>query len=292
MLYELLGELPHRDRPPSGILISRQKRENYILEKLVLNLNGFEPVPAFFVKPLHDNDRFPVVLYNHAHFRDYLMGKDEFLLGRFEMQKPPWAQELIKLGYAALCFDAWGFGERSGRTESEIFKDMLWRGQVMWGMMVYDSIRALDYLESREDVDIHRIATMGMSMGSTMAWWLAALDVRIRACVDICCMTDFQSLIETKGLDLHGVYYYVPRLTKLFTTAQINSLISPRPHLCLAGRQDPLTPVQGLEKIDGILKSVYEQDRAPEAWRMSIYDSGHVETAGMRNEIKDFLQRW
>ena len=56
---------------------------------------------------------------------------------------------------------------------------MLWHGQVMWGMMVYDSIRAVDYLVSRDDVDPGRIATMGISMGSTMAWWAAALDTRI-----------------------------------------------------------------------------------------------------------------
>ena len=68
---------------------------------------------------------------------------------------------------------------------------MLWEGQVMWGMMVYDSLRAIDYLVSRPDVDAARVATLGLSMGSTMAWWVAALDTRIKVCVDICCLTDF-----------------------------------------------------------------------------------------------------
>ena len=31
----------------------------------------------------------------------------------------------------------------------------------MWGMMVYDNLRALDYLETRPEVDVKRIATMG-----------------------------------------------------------------------------------------------------------------------------------
>ncbi len=48
----------------------------------------------------------------------------------------------------------------------------------MWGLMVYDSIKAIDYLQTRDDIDPRRIATLGMSMGSTMAWWLAALDER------------------------------------------------------------------------------------------------------------------
>ena len=79
-------------------------------------------------------------------------------------------------GYAALCIDTWAFGERRGRSEGHIFKHMLWHGQVMWGMMVYDNLRALDYLVAREDVDETRTATLGISMGSTMAWWTAALD--------------------------------------------------------------------------------------------------------------------
>lgn len=77
--------------------------------------------------------------------------------------------------------------------------------------MVYDSIKALDYLTSRPDVDPKRLATLGISMGSTMAWWLAALDTRIKVCIDLCCLTDFHSLIEARGLDGHGLYYYVPR---------------------------------------------------------------------------------
>ncbi len=60
-----------------------------------------------------------------------------------------------------------------------MFKAMLWQGMVLWGMMVYDSYKAVDYLASRPEVDPSRIATLGMSMGSTMAWWLAALDPRI-----------------------------------------------------------------------------------------------------------------
>ena len=78
---------------------------------------------------------------------------------------------------------------------------MLWKGQVLWGMMVYDSIRAIDYLVSRPEVDQKRLGTVGMSMGSTMAWWVAALDVRIKACVDICCLTDFHALIVNRNLD-------------------------------------------------------------------------------------------
>src|SRR5699024_3627772 len=112
---------------------------------------------------------------------------------------------------------------------------------------------------------------LGLSMGSTMSWWLAALDERVRVCVDLCCLTDFQALLAQGGIERHGIYYYVPRLLQQFTTAGINALIAPRPHLSLAGSYDPLTPVEGLARVDAALKRVYAEADAPDAWRLRTY---------------------
>jgi dienelactone hydrolase len=292
-LYDLLGDLPDRKRALSATTIAEEQHDNYILEKLVLDLNGLEPVPAFFVRPRHVSaKRLPTILYNHSHGGYYDMGKSELIAGCSYVNKPPYAEVLTSLGYAALCIDMWGFGQRHTRTESAIFKEMLWRGQVMWGMMVYDNLRALDYLISRPDVDGSRIATLGMSMGSTMAWWSAALDERIKVCIDICCLTDFDALIAERGLDGHGIFYFVPRLLKHFTTPQINALIAPRAHLGTAGNLDKLTPPAGLDRIDAELKRVYADAGRPEAWKLVREDVAHVETDTMRREIITFLQRW
>jgi hypothetical protein len=371
LLYKLLGDLPPRNRKISARTVAVERREHYVLEKLMLDLNGIEPVPAYFIKP-HGCDAGetpargegvspsclagilpasgrtiagetparhaakmaathaggtpaahtgkmsvphmakmamprPVVLYNHAHGANYVLGKDELLAGRSSLQAPPYADELARMGCSALCIDHWAFGERRGRTEGEIFREMLWRGQVMWGMMIYDSLRAVDYLCSRDDVDGSRIATLGLSMGSTLAWWAAALDERIKVTVDICCMSEYEELIKTRALETHGVYYFVPGLLKHFTTSSINELIAPRPHLCLAGNFDRLTPPSGLDIVDRNLRKAYREieDRhrqqqqrrrqspiSPEAWKMLRYETGHFETADMRREIVAFLQRW
>lgn len=290
-LYSILGDLPERDRPISAELVSEEDRGGYVLEKLTLDLNGIEPVPAYFAKPKGGGKR-PTVLYHHAHGGDYALGKDELINGRPALQEPPYAEALTAMGFNTLCADTWLFGERSGRTENSLFKEMLWKGQVLWGMMVYDSIRSVDYLCSRPDVDAARIGTIGMSMGSTMAWWLAALDERIRVCVDICCLTDFDALIESNGLDGHGIYYFVPGLLKEWTTGKINALIAPRPHLALAGDLDKLAPVKGLDRVNAELKAAYAEAGAPEAWKLSIYPVGHTETDGMRREALEWLEGW
>lgn len=291
-LYDLLGRLPDRDRPVGARAVAVERRDGYVLEKLLLDLNGLEEVPAHFVRPREGSGPRPTILYNHAHGGDYVPGKDELTRGRDSLQDPPYADVFAERGWNALCIDAWAFGERRGRTESEIFKHMLWRGRVMWGMMVFDAVKALDYLAGRDEVDADRLGTCGISMGSTMAWWLAALDERVRVCVDLCCMTDFESLIRSRGLDEHGVYYYVPDLLNHFGTAQINELICPRPHLCLAGDYDRLTPPGGLDAVDGHLRKAYEDAGAPEAWEMVRYPTGHFETADMRARAVEFFAEW
>jgi acetyl esterase/lipase len=291
-LYELLGDLPNRKRAMGGKKRQEEKRDGYILETWELDLNGIEPVPAYLARPDALKGRAPAVVFNHSHGGGYKIGKQEFVDGRSYLQPVPYAKALTDLGYVALCIDHWVFGERSHTTELDMFKGMLWQGQVLWGMMVYDSLRALDWLVERQDVDRGRVATLGISMGSTMAWWLAALDTRIRVTVDICCLTDFQALIADKGLSRHGVYYYVPGLLKHFTTAEINALIAPRAHLGLAGLQDRLTPVAGLDVIDRELTRVYAEAGHPERWKLLRYDVGHMETPEGRQEIIAFLKRY
>jgi hypothetical protein len=288
-LYDLMGKLPPRDRAVSARRVSSEDRGSYTLEKLVLDLNGEEPAPAYFAKPKGVNGRLPTVLFNHSHGGGYTIGKQEFIEGREYMGKPPYAEFLTSLGYNALCFDAWIFGERSGRAELDFFKEKLWQGRVVWGMMVYDALKAVDYLHTRDDVDTARLATVGMSMGSSTAQWVGALDPRLKVVVDICCLTDWHTLVEVGGLKGHGIYYYVPDLLNHFTTAQLNALIAPRPHLALAGNQDALTPLAGLEKIDRELQGVYAAAGHPERWKLLRYDVGHQETPEMRAQIRDWL---
>ena len=290
-LWSLLGDLPDRNRAIKSRTVWNRDLGSFSLERITLELNGIEDVPAYFARP-NGTGPFPAVLYNHAHGGNYALGKEELIRGSDALQKPAYAEVLTSSGYAVLCIDHWCFGERRGLSESERFKMMLWHGQVLWGMMIFDSVRAIDYLATRPDVDFQRIGTVGLSMGSTMAWWVAALDERITVCVDLCCLTDFQALIDNRSLDRHGIYYYVPGLLKSFSTASINSLIAPRPHLSLAGTLDSLTPAAGLERVDTELKRVYADHKKPDAWQLFRTPTGHLETAEMRCRVIEFLRKW
>jgi hypothetical protein len=289
-LYALLGDLPDRARPIRAEKRGEQTTADYVLESWVLDLNGLEPVPALVARPLGLRGRAPAVLFDHSHGGGYTIGKKEFVEGREYLQPTPYAKALTAEGYVALCIDHWCFGERAHETELETVKAMLWQGRVLWGMMVYDSIRALDWLSARADVDPARVGTLGMSMGSTMAQWLAALDERVKATVDICCLTEYHTLLAVKGLKGHGIFYYVPGLLKHFTASDVNALIAPRAHLGLAGLRDPLTPVAGLDIIDRELEAVYAEAGHPERWKLLRYDVAHQETPEGRLEALAFLR--
>jgi len=291
-LWGLLGDLPWRHRPGPPQVLSKEQHDGYTLERLVLDLNGVEPVPALLLVPHKRQPKAPGLLYIHWHGGMYDLGKEQLLKG-VEVQ-PAYAAVCAEKGLVTLAIDSWCFGERKrvadgGEGEQDAFKLMLWRGQVLYGMMMFDEFRALDYLASRPEVDSTRLGAFGMSMGATKAWWLAALDPRVKVCMDVCCLTDYEELIRTHGLKEHGIYYYVPSLLKHFQTADINELIVPRARLSVNGRLDPLTPPAGVEKVRDRLLPLYRKYGKESDCRIELFDCAHVELPEMRKLILEWM---
>ncbi len=185
-LWGLLGDLPPK-RPPRAKVLRREQCQGYTLEHLELDLNGIEPVPAYLLLPERRPARAPGLLYLHAHGGTYGLGKEELVVGRKIL--PAYASVCAAKGLVTLAIDSWCFSGRQhqedGRTgEWDTFKLMLWKGQVLWGMMLFEEVQAVTYLSSRPEVDPERLGAFGLSMGATKAWWLAALDPRLQLCID------------------------------------------------------------------------------------------------------------
>lgn len=293
-LWSLLGDLPWNHHPAPPKLVTTEKHEGYTLERLVLDTNGLEPVPALLLIPDKRPPKAPALLYIHWHGGMYDLGKEQLLKG--VPVQPAYAPVLAEKGIVTLAIDSWCFGERKheevGRTgEEDTFKLMLWNGQVLYGMMMFDEFRALDYLLSRPEVDPTRVGAFGMSMGASKAWWLAALDPRVKLCVDVCCLTDADELIKAHNLSGHGIYYYVPSMLKHFNTSQINELIVPRPRLSVNGRLDTLTPPAGVEKVRDYLKPLYARYGKEEDCVIELFDCPHQELPEMRAQILQWMDR-
>ncbi|MGD9722583.1 MAG: dienelactone hydrolase family protein [Pirellulales bacterium] len=293
-LWSLLGDLPPHDRPITVRTLATSRGEGYSLEHLELDLNGVEPVPALLLIPDKRQAKAPGLVYIHAHGGTYELGKEELLNGRRVL--PAYAPVCAEKGLVTLAIDSWCFSGRKHKAdgregEHDTFKEMLWRGRVLWGMMMFDEFQAVTYLAGREEVDPARIGACGLSMGSTKAWWLAALDPRVKLCVDLCCLTDYEELVKIDNLRGHGFYYFVPRQLKHFQAHEINELIVPRPHLSLNGRQDRLTPPAGVERIRDHLLPLYRQHGNEADCRIELFDCGHEETPEMRKLVLEWFDK-
>jgi hypothetical protein len=288
-LFSLLGDLPVQYKGKAPVLRKKEKHPGFTLEHLDFDFNGLEKVPGILLVPDRIKAKAPCMLYCHAHFGTYGIGKEELLDGRSVM--PAYAGVYAEKGILTLAIDSWCFGERNRNTEADMFKKFLWNGSTLYGMMLFDEIRGLDYLLTRPEADKDRVGVFGLSMGATKAWWLSALDTRITTCLDLCCLTDFQELIRTNNLKGHGIYYYVPSLLKHFDTKTINELIVPRPRVSLNGRLDDLTPPAGVEKVRDHLIPLYEKYGRKEDCRIELFDCPHEETAEMRKIILNWLDQ-
>ena len=120
-LWSVLGDLPWTHRPAAPRLVRTEKHDGYTLERLVLDLNGEEELPALVLIPEKRQTRAPGMLYIHWHGGMYDLGKEQLLTG--VSVQPAYAPVLAEKGIVTLAIDSWCFGERKrvadGRTGEE-----------------------------------------------------------------------------------------------------------------------------------------------------------------------------
>ena len=248
---------------------------------------------ALLLVPTGRKGPVPAILWLHSSTPD----KTQVIIPGTNGGAESLGETFVRAGYAVLAPDSYWHGDRagtgpsgtaeSGRAEQEdLFKLNLWLGRTLWGMFVRDDQVALDYLCSRPEVDASRIGATGMSMGSTRAWWLAAVDERVAAVVAVACLTRYQNLIAHGELRQHGVYYFVNGLLKHFDTEGVLALIAPRPFLCLTGELDAGSPADGVRALERAVGGTYQALGAGDRFRSVLYpEVGHAYTPEMRAEM-------
>lgn len=300
IVLESLGEMPPRPSTPAVRIVSTDHKPGWRIEKFEFH-NGVDSlVPGYIAIPEDGKPRHPAILTMHGHSssKDNMFG--------YQPSSQDVAGLLVKQGYVVLGIDNYFNGERKGKgpagaletmqrgsdQEMSLFKLNLWLGRTLWGMMLRDEQIALDYLASRPEVDPARIGAQGMSMGSTRAWWLAAIDDRIKAVTGIACFTRYQDLIATRALRAHGIYYFVPGILKHFDSEGVMALLAPRPFLALTGDRDAGSPPEGMKKLEQILAGFYKLYGKPESFRSVIYpETGHVYNDDMKRRMVEWFNR-
>lgn len=299
VVIESLGELPPRPSPLNVRVVGVDQKDGYRIEKFVFDNGVDSEVPGYIALPDHRKGRLPAILTMHGH-----SSSKENMFG-YAPSSQNVVELLVRRGYVVLGIDNYFNGERKGtgpagaleRMEGEesdqemsLFKLNLWLGRTLWGMMLRDEQIALDYLASRPEVDPERIGAQGMSMGSTRAWWLGAIDDRVKAVVGVACFTRYEDLIAIRELKAHGIYYFVPGLLRHFDTEGVMALLAPRPFLALTGDRDAGSPPEGMKTLEAILNRVYQLYGKPGSFKSVIYpDTGHVYNDDMKEKMVDWF---
>ncbi len=277
----LLGDLPPLFIP-APTTHSVEQREGYTLETFSFHNGADDTVHGYFLIPDGVTEPAPAVFYLHAHGGNYGRGKDE-LFRESPMGKSPVA-DFMAAGYVVMAIDCYAFGARqtqgpggpmpAGReVETAWFKRHLWEGKTLWGMIVRDDQLGLNLLLSRPEVDPTRVAITGMSLGGSRATWLGALDSRVKSVIPVAQMTRYADFAAAGDFTGHSVYYFVPgALVSGVDMEILTSLVAPRSQLILIGDSDPLSPFEGVRKIDAYTQRVYTLYGVPAQFETVVYE--------------------
>ena len=197
-LVALMGGFPERT-PLDAKTVARIERDGYSVEKLYFMSRPGMPVTAllFLPDPARFRGPYPAVCVACGH--DSRLGK----------LNPGYQRGCIlaaKAGIAALIYDPIAQGERGqvprtmGTTgHNTIGVRELLIGRSMAMTRIWDGMRAIDYLESRPEIDAGRIGFMGNSGGGTLSAYMTAFDPRVKAGAPSCYISSLRAVCREIG---------------------------------------------------------------------------------------------
>jgi len=293
-LTRLLGGFPARG-PLNARTIRREEERDRIVEWVQYETEPGELAPAVMLIPRRRTPPIPAVLCHHQHAGQYELGKSE-VLGWAGNPQQAYAAELCARGYIAFAPDCIGFEERmhprlSGPDyERFLAHQLLLQGLTLQGKMIWDVMRALDYLGTRPEVDPARVGMMGHSLGACETWWSMSLDPRIKAGAASCGTTTYAAVLAAEHYHNYG--FYVPSIFKWGDLPEVISMIAPRPFLVLAGATDRGFPLSGAREVVARAGMLYRRLGTPQALELFESPAGHEFTDEMRHRAYLWFDRW
>ena len=282
-LVERLGGFPATRVALRPEILETKDFGTYIREKLVIQTRENLSAIAYFLLPAKRNGPVPAVVCYPGHGRGVI---DIVGIAPDGTQRPPVAAQYavgcVERGFAALAIEPLGFGERRDAAARKAGPEKyscqpaataaLLLGHTMIGVRVWDSMRAIDYLATRPEIDMARIAALGMSGGGTMSLFAAALDERVKVGVVSAYFNTWRDSIISIS---HCPDNYVPGLARDMEMADIAGILAPRYLFVESGRNDPIFPIAGSQRAAEHAKQIYRAHGVPERFGYTIHDGAH-----------------
>jgi dienelactone hydrolase len=270
-------------------------------------------VPGILIEPENVSEKLPVVICLHG-------------TGGSTANMAALCRKLAERGFIAVAIDAPYHGERkTGKGETDYDNAIVraWHGSgehPFFYDTVFDVMRLVDYLQTRDDVDANRIGLIGISKGGVETYLAAAVDPRISAAVPCIGMqsfswalknNDWQGRIGTIQPAFNAVVksenitnanstfvekFYdrvAPGIDSEFDGPQMIALIAPRPLLMINSDSDIHTPLPGVQECIAAAQKIYSADNATNNFAVIIQkNTGHKVLPTSERVAIDWFVKW
>src|SRR4030095_10340275 len=195
-------------------------------------------------------------------------------------------------GYACLLIDTLQLGEIAAIHHGTYRYNRWWwqaRGYTPAGVECWNGIRAIDYLQSRPEVDPDRIAVTGISGGGAATFWIAAADERVKVAVPVSGMGDLEDYLGEKVVNGHCDCMFLIN-TFRWPWTQIAALVAPRPMLFENSGHDTIFPMNGNDRIRSRLERLYGfyTKKTEQLFDIGVMPGGHDDKV----ELRLMAYRW
>jgi cephalosporin-C deacetylase-like acetyl esterase len=293
-----IGGLPDVKTPLQPRLTGELQRDGYVVRKLIFESQPELYVTANLYVPTTSKGPFPAVLAANGHSTN----------GKAYANYQHVYIGLVRQGYVVLTWDNIGQGERyqlwdfigdhsrgrdNGNEHGMIGIPEYLLGQSLAREMIWDGIRALDYLASLPEVDPTRIGMTGNSGGGTLTTYISMLDPRIKAASIVTYITSFRKKVEARTDDSESdpeQDLFGPLAAGVDHT-ELVGLIAPRPVLIGAALRD-FFPIAGTRATFAELQGLYARAGAPERIDMVAFDHEHMYSQPLREATTAWFNRW
>ncbi len=257
-LQRMLGLDPWPERGPLGAVVTGAvPGDGYVVEKL-----HFQSLPGLYVtanlyRPKEIEKPLPAVLY--------LCGHSSMVTNKVSLGNKTGYQHhgiwFARHGYVCLVIDTIQLGEIQGVHHGTYKLGRWWWpacGYTPAGVEAWNAIRALDYLETRPEVDRARLGVTGRSGGGAYSWWVAALDDRIQAAVPTAGITTLKNHVLDGCIEGHCDCMFMVN-TERWDFDRVAALVAPRPLLIANTDKDEIFPLDGVMEIYNRVRSLYRK---------------------------------
>ena len=280
-LFEMLGLDPLPERAPlKPQITATTEHDEFRVERL-----HFQSRPGLYVTgnlylPKKIDKPLPAILYVCGHGR---VKKDGVSYGN-KVHYHHHGSWFARNGYVCLTIDTLQLGEIEGLHHGTYREGMWWwlnRGYTPAGVEAWNCIRALDYLETRKEVDADRLGVTGRSGGGAYSWWIAALDERIKCAVPVAGITDLRNHVVDGCVEGHCDCMYMVN-TYRWDYPMVAALVAPRPLLISNTDTDRIFPLDGVYRTFTDVRRIYQLHDAADKVALHITAGGHQDTQELR----------